>query len=192
MSAPTDIELMMFADGELTGDRREEVASYLEKSKDARLKLKAMDIVGELVRKDADRLATAYRADDIVGRVLAKVDADAAPSSEEKTATLEKRTSPTTRDAFVPKSAPANDNGRFIYTSRRSNGEERRRGRARSDGRSGELGREQAWRRLLRAEGQRWHDDHDGGLARSSIISGCMRGLDPTHRVSGREAEDWK
>ena len=126
MSAPTDMELMMFVDGELDEERHREVADYLEGSNDARLKLKAMGIVGEVVRKDADKLATMCRADEIVAGVFAKIDADeASPNATEDSARVvplsTARTATASKAARASKSSitgktttATNDNGRLI------------------------------------------------------------------------------
>ncbi len=78
MSSPTDLELMMYADGELTEPRSSEVARFLEaseSSKEALQKLRGMTIVGDLVREHSARLATAHAADDIVSSVMKAIDA---------------------------------------------------------------------------------------------------------------------
>jgi len=106
MTAPTDRELMMFSDGELDDARRDEVAAFLASSHDARRKLSGLHAVGELVQRDADRLATAFRADDIAARVMAKIEASEGSGPKSVAAV-----------GRVPKgdARPANDNARYIY-----------------------------------------------------------------------------
>jgi hypothetical protein len=49
-TSPTDLELMMLADGELDGDRAREVAAAVERDPVARAKLQSLAQVGERVR----------------------------------------------------------------------------------------------------------------------------------------------
>lgn len=135
MKAPTDLELMMFADGELDEARSSEVARYLAdtSTEEARAKLSTMSMVGELTRREADRLAIANQADLIADAVMKSIAEGALGSSKpepakrakieptkvESTRPDAKRGDPTTlklEPAKVELSGrPANDNQRFIY-----------------------------------------------------------------------------
>jgi hypothetical protein len=137
---PSDLELMMFADGELEEPKRADVGAFLASSKDARLKLKAMGIVGDFVKKDAERVATAFRADDIAASVMRAIEeaADAPEDGAAKVAgtgaaakvvrldTSKAAVSRSTAAAVTSRSATeaskkvsregsANDNSRLIY-----------------------------------------------------------------------------
>jgi hypothetical protein len=70
MSAPTDLELMLFHDGELEEPRRSEVAAWLEQSAVGRGKLAGLGLGGELVRETALARAASF---DISAAVMAKV-----------------------------------------------------------------------------------------------------------------------
>lgn len=78
---PTDLELMLWADGELEGEARERVAAYVAHDQAAQAKLAAMGLVGDLLREEA-RADT--RADDladlIMGRLLAEAQPEAPPA----------------------------------------------------------------------------------------------------------------
>jgi hypothetical protein len=110
MIEPTDRELMMFADGEIDDARRDEVAAFVATSEDARLKLKGLQVVGELARRDADRVATAFRADDISARVMARLEAE-----EGTAATRSSLRSKEVRAGKGDAARPANDNARYIF-----------------------------------------------------------------------------
>ncbi len=116
MSTPTDLELMMYADGELTEPRASEVARFLEasdSSKEPAQKLRGMTIVGDLVREHSARMATAHAADDIVASVMKAIAAAAPLASQPKTVSLKSASVDTS--AIGGAKAPANDNNRFIY-----------------------------------------------------------------------------
>lgn len=78
MSAPSDLELMMFHDGELEEPRRSEVAAWLEQSTSARGKLAGLSLAGEIVRESA--LATA-QSFDITDALMRRIGPDK-PSAE--------------------------------------------------------------------------------------------------------------
>jgi anti-sigma factor RsiW len=75
-SAPTDLELMLYADGELDPERREAVALYLAESRAAQRKLAAMGLVSTVVREQA--AASASKADGIADLVMAAIEAERA------------------------------------------------------------------------------------------------------------------
>jgi anti-sigma factor RsiW len=69
--APTDLELMLYADGELEGEEAAAVEAYLARDANARAKLAAMGIVGGVVRAGA--LASTAKADGIADAVMAQI-----------------------------------------------------------------------------------------------------------------------
>jgi anti-sigma factor RsiW len=52
--SPSDMELMLYADGELPADEASEIAAWLAENGDARLKLESLRQVGEAVRTYAE------------------------------------------------------------------------------------------------------------------------------------------
>lgn len=68
MSAPTDMELMLFHDGELEEPRRAEVAAWLEQSDAGRIKVSGLALGSELVRDVASSRAASF---DVAGAVMA-------------------------------------------------------------------------------------------------------------------------
>jgi anti-sigma factor RsiW len=97
---PTDLELMLYADGELEGERLEAVEAYLAQDEAARKKLLAMDMVSSVVREQPH----ATKADDIADLVMARI---AAEPKKAETA-VEKKPAPAQRK-------PANDNARGLW-----------------------------------------------------------------------------
>lgn len=77
-SRPTDQELMLFADGELEGARRDEVAAHVAADPVAKRKLAALRLTSDLVR-DAALGASAKLADGIADDVMARIAAEAGP-----------------------------------------------------------------------------------------------------------------
>ena len=65
---PTDLELMLFHDGELEEPRRSEVASWLEQSTVGRGKLAGLGLGGQLVHESAMARAAAFDITDAVMR----------------------------------------------------------------------------------------------------------------------------
>ncbi|AKT43363.1 anti-sigma factor family protein [Chondromyces crocatus] len=80
---PTDLELMLYADGELDEARALEVESHLRHDARARAKLTAMDVVGTAVRKQASALPPIELADLIMARVQKEGAGDAVSVSRE-------------------------------------------------------------------------------------------------------------
>jgi hypothetical protein len=79
---PTDEELMLFADGELEGARRDEVADHVAADPIARRKVAALRFAGDLVCETA--LEGASPADGIADAVMAQIarDAEATPDAK--------------------------------------------------------------------------------------------------------------
>jgi len=111
MNDPTDLELMMYADGELDAARAAEVARFLEGSAPAQGKLFGLSVLSLHVEKEADRVATAFSADDIVARVMKAVEAEGA--SEKKKHAASVVSIGAAKSKSLP--APANDNSRLIF-----------------------------------------------------------------------------
>jgi anti-sigma factor RsiW len=100
-SRPTDLELMLYADGELEGERLAAVEAYLAQDEAARKKLLAMAMVSNVVREQAQG---ASKADDIADLVMASIAAE--PKKAE--APAEQKVVPARRK-------PANDNARGLW-----------------------------------------------------------------------------
>jgi anti-sigma factor RsiW len=71
-AAPTDLELMLYADGELDADRIAAVEACLERDAAARAKLAALDLVSGMVRERADGHAAFAVADAVMARIAAE------------------------------------------------------------------------------------------------------------------------
>lgn len=86
MNTPTDLELMTYADGELSEPRCSEVARFLstaetgsapaDQAGEGRLKLRGMAMVGDLLREHSTRLATEHAADSIADFVMKAVEVE--------------------------------------------------------------------------------------------------------------------
>jgi negative regulator of sigma E activity len=100
-----DRDLMALFDGELEGEELARVERALAEDEQARGKLVAMRLTGELLREAVERDT---RADDIADSVMAKLDAEPdVPLLEEPK--LDQKAAPHT-------SEPANDNARTLWT----------------------------------------------------------------------------
>jgi anti-sigma factor RsiW len=103
-AVPTDLELMMYFDGELEGERLAAVEAHLKKERTARKKHTALGLVSGIVREEAR--ATGEKGADIADSVMDLIEA------EEK---KPKKSEPA-RDNVVPlRAKPANDGGRTMY-----------------------------------------------------------------------------
>jgi hypothetical protein len=101
---PSDIELMMFYDGELDEPRKSEVAAFVLADLPARSKLAGLGLASALVQEQARALTA---ADDIADLVMAKIEGTVADQAV-----------PAPLPIVAPRSAmvapAANDNGRRI------------------------------------------------------------------------------
>jgi hypothetical protein len=95
----TDLELMLYYDGELEEPRRSEVAKWIDATASARSKLAGLGLAGEVVKSTASDVGA--RAGGIADLVMARVG--------EESSLVPKVPSDVT-------SAPANDNGRLMLT----------------------------------------------------------------------------
>jgi negative regulator of sigma E activity len=124
-AAPTDLELMQYADGELDEERSRAVARHLEEDAQARAKLKGLDLTGELVRHLSEQRAEGA---DFADAVMARIEAgdvpedddvpDAAPEPNDLDAVEEpepEAREPRRSARVGPVAAPANDNARRIF-----------------------------------------------------------------------------
>ena len=113
MSAPTDLELMMYFDGELEEPRASEVRAFVEGSARARQKLDGLSLVGVAVEERARARERSFP--DLSDSIMARVSAEAAGRD------LAPKASPARPKLLdTPKkleiAAPAaNDNGRLIF-----------------------------------------------------------------------------
>ena len=117
MNPPTDLELMMFHDGELDEARHREIELHLQGDgsapKTGTAKLAGLELLSSLVVESQVPVARAQekQADSIASLVIAKLEPSDKPGIRE---TLDPRSVPTS-DRTSNGAAPANDNnGRFI------------------------------------------------------------------------------
>jgi hypothetical protein len=117
---PTDLELMLYVDGELSGDRLREVRLAIEKDASLRSKVAALKLAADVVREDARTCAASVDLTDaIMGRIAADSggtldprDASPAPVAEERPAPV---VQPLLRPGPARPKAAANDNARGIF-----------------------------------------------------------------------------
>lgn len=101
MTKPTDVELMMYFDGELDEPRRKEVEAFIAKEANARRKVMGLGLAGSIVRESATSSSV---ADAIADGVMAAIQADATTKEGSK------------RISGLPKPAKAaNDNSKSIF-----------------------------------------------------------------------------
>jgi hypothetical protein len=106
---PSDLELMLYADGELDEERRFAVEAYLDRSTPGTAKLSALNLVSGIVREQS--LGSAAGADGIADAVMAKLTANGAGAA----ATIPTKPSSIKAMAGATRAKPANDNSRGIY-----------------------------------------------------------------------------
>jgi hypothetical protein len=106
---PSDLELMLYADGELDEERRGAVEAYLARSTAGSAKLSALNLVSGIVREQS--LVSAAGVDGIADAVMAKLTANGAGAAS----TISTKPSPIKVTAGAPRAKPANDNSRGIY-----------------------------------------------------------------------------
>ena len=111
---PTDLELMLYADGELSGERLAAVRAWLDTKagRTGQRKLAALHLGAAVVREHA--LHGASAADGIAGAVMGLI--DEAPRDPRPAAALSKQ-APALATPLEASGAgrPANDNGRGFY-----------------------------------------------------------------------------
>jgi anti-sigma factor RsiW len=110
--APSDVELMMYHDGELEEPRRSEVAAFVGSNSRARNKVTGLRLASALVQEQAQALSA---ADDIADLVMAKIGATSgSPSRANGMSAAEPQPLPLAPIVAAPRGAVANDNGRRI------------------------------------------------------------------------------
>jgi hypothetical protein len=114
---PTDLDLMLYVDGELDGVRCREVEAHLARDASYRAKLTGLEVAAGMVREDA--LGSAF-ADGIADAVMARIErgdakdgngAGARPLAMDDL--VRDATRPSNTQRLAPK--PANDNARGIF-----------------------------------------------------------------------------
>jgi hypothetical protein len=113
---PSDLELMLYADGELEGERFAAVEAFLARDAGSRRKLSSLGLVAGLVRERA--IASASPADGIADALMAQIAAEAGTNGvvHAAPAPLREVAAPTTPNKVAPRGAkPANDNSRGIF-----------------------------------------------------------------------------
>lgn len=112
----SDLDLMLYLDGELEAERHEEVHQAISSSKVLRSKLAALDVASNIVSEQAlGAAANIDFADAVMARIAADqqitLDArDVAPASK-----MSEIVAPVRLDKLSPKSSPSNDNARGIF-----------------------------------------------------------------------------
>ena len=115
---PSDLELMMYFDGELDEPRRSEVESYVGADLGARGKLSGLRITSALVQRQTASLTA---ADDIADLVMAKLAANGTAAHPVPPAPVIAPAAPIQAPQLLPQPLPAparpaaNDNGRRIF-----------------------------------------------------------------------------
>jgi anti-sigma factor RsiW len=74
-----ELDLLAYLDGELEGDRAAAVETRLRTDRAYAARMKAMQAIGDFLRKDADRMYADARVDAIVDDVLSKVRESSTP-----------------------------------------------------------------------------------------------------------------
>lgn len=119
---PTDMELMLYVDGELDDARRAEIEAHLAQSESGRRKIAALRIGSGMVREHAMASAKDF---DIASAVMATIDAVAADPPAKSSAKSPARKEGAEAEvidigarkaAAVDKPKAANDNSRSIFT----------------------------------------------------------------------------
>lgn len=120
---PSDLELMLYADGELDAERHAEVEAYLARNAAASSKLAALGMASSIVHEGA--LSVNPKADGIADAVMAQIAAEASRSAAPLAPSLPStKTAPAPAPAPAPagrllrerRGKPANDNSRGIFT----------------------------------------------------------------------------
>jgi anti-sigma factor RsiW len=113
---PSDLELMLYADGELDGERSAAVEAFLAREAEPRSKLSSLSFVSRLVREQA--LASASPADGIADALMAQIAAETVTNGVVHASPIPLRevSSPTQGSPIAGHTAkPANDNARGIF-----------------------------------------------------------------------------
>jgi anti-sigma factor RsiW len=107
---PSDLDLMLYFDGELDAEGREAVEAFLDRQEAPRRKLAGLELGAELVRERA--LAEVSGMESIADSVMARIEAEEAAAGERTGASAGADVG---KVAGAPRGKPANDNARVIY-----------------------------------------------------------------------------
>ena len=115
---PSDLELMLYADGELEGERFTAVEAFLARDAGSRRKLSSLGLVAGLVREQA--VASASPADRIADALMAQIALEAGTNGVVHATSAPLREvvapAPVKLTPVAPRAAkPANDNSRGIF-----------------------------------------------------------------------------
>lgn len=120
--AVSDLDLMLYLDGELDDERYEQVRRTLTRNKILRSKLSALEVSSSIVRERAlDAAANIDFADAVMAKIMAnKTDVslderDAAPVVHEARERATNDTPPVRLEKLAPRAKPSNDNARGIF-----------------------------------------------------------------------------
>ena len=112
---PSDLELMLYADGELEGERLAAVEAFLARDVGSRRKLSSLGLVAGLVREQA--VASASPADGIADALMAQIAMEAGTNGVVHATSAPRREviAPTPVQLAPRAAKPANDNSRGIF-----------------------------------------------------------------------------
>lgn len=120
--AVSDLDLMLYLDGELDNERHEQVRRAISRDKVLRGKLDALEVSSAIVRERAiDAAANIDFADAVMAKIMANnVDVslderDAAPIVGRPLETSQNDSPPVRLDKLAPRAKPSNDNARGIF-----------------------------------------------------------------------------
>jgi len=117
---PTDLELMLYVDGELEGDRLREVRSALQRDNVLRRKVAALSFSSEIVRENATSSVASFDVSDAIMAKIADVketSRDARDAAPGVTSVKVAEVKPLLRPALgkTTRAAASNDNARGIF-----------------------------------------------------------------------------
>lgn len=116
LASPTDMELMLYFDGELEDPRRAEVSAFLQRDTASRKKLSGLRVASSVVRENA--LSSDIKFD-ITASVMSAIEAGVEKQSKQSDEGIEASKTVTRlqpRRSVGSQSKPANDNSRGIFT----------------------------------------------------------------------------
>lgn len=118
----SDLDLMLYLDGELSAGRHDEVRRALTRDKVLRSKLSALEVTSTIIRERAvDAAANIDLADSVMAKILAGDAAvsldqrDIAPVLEQSQDSSTQQTEPVRLEKLGARSQPSNDNARSIF-----------------------------------------------------------------------------
>jgi hypothetical protein len=118
----SDLDLMLYLDGELSADRHEEVRRAISRDKVLRNKLSALEATSTIIRERAvDAAANIDLTDSVMAKILAGDAAvsldqrDAAPTLQQPQDSPDEQAPPVRLEKLGTKTQPSNDNSRGIF-----------------------------------------------------------------------------